>query len=134
MALTDTAEYWQDVKNRPIKHIFTHIKGKDCGHYHVAESDELNSIDCFACKKIIEEDIELKAQLESNNGKRQKKYEVRRKEKKGYKLDSIIKFGKFKGQNKSIEWLINNEPSYFNWLEDKILLHSEVDRYLEARK
>jgi hypothetical protein len=53
---------------------------------------------------------------------------------KGYKLDSIINFGKFKWHNISIKWLINNEPSYFNWLEDKILLHSEVDRYLQARK
>jgi len=131
MALADTAEYWQDVKDRPIKHIFTHVKGKDCGHYHVIESDELDLIDCFACKKIIESDNDLKTQLETNNGKRQRKYKAKQKNKKGYKLDSIIKFGKFKEKNKSIKWLINNEPSYFNWLKDKILLHSEVDRYLK---
>lgn len=134
MALSDTAEYWQDVKRRDYKHVFTHIKGKECGHYHVAESDELIDIDCFACKKLIESDDTLKNTLKANNGKRHRKWEAKQKRKKGYKLDSIIKFGKFKGQNKSIEWLINNEPSYFNWLEDKILLHSEVDRYLEARK
>ena len=134
MALSDTAEYWQDVKRRDYKYVFTHIKGKECGHYRIAESDELNDIDCFACKKIIENDNDLKTRLENNNGKRHSKWQAKQKRKKGYKLDSVIKFGKFKGQNKSIEWLINNEPSYFNWLEDKILLHSEVDRYLEARK
>ena len=134
MALTDTAEYWQDVKRPSNKRVFVHIKGADCGHYHVAESDELNSIDCFACLKLVKADEILKNRLEQNNGKRKRRYEAKRKRKKGYKLDSIIKFGKYKGQNKSIEWIIRNDKSYFNWLEDKLLLNSEVDLYLEALK
>ena len=133
MSLTDTAEYWIDVKRPSTKRVFIHIKGVDCGHYHVAESNELHDIDCFTCKKIIKSDLELKNNLEQNNGKRRKKWENKRKNKKGYKLNSSIKFGKYKGQNKSIEWIINNDSYYFDWLKDKILLHSEVDKYLECK-
>ena len=125
MALTDTKEYWDDVKSSFNKRIFTHIKGIDCGHYHVAHSDELQDIDCFACKKIIDNDDALKQKLLNNNGKAHQKYA----NKKGYKLDSIIKFGKFKGQL-TIRQLIDQQPSYFKWLKDKLLVHIEVDNYL----
>tara|TARA_R110000868_G_scaffold14426_4_gene67188 strand:+ start:14156 stop:14533 length:378 start_codon:yes stop_codon:yes gene_type:complete len=124
MSLPDTAEYWQDVKKHfnTNKHVFTHIKGKDCGHFHVMESKELDEIDCHACKKIIESEPELKLYLEKNNGAR---YLVHRK-KKGFKLSSVIKFGKYKC--KTVQWIIDNDPSYFKWLKDKILLHPELDK------
>lgn len=137
MALSDTAEYWWDVKGNkgyfPNRN-FTHIKGADCGHYHVHESNELDEIDCHACKRLIEGDENLKELLLKNNGNRQRKAENKRKKKKGYKLASIIKFGKFKNDNRCIQDLILNEKSYWSWLKDKILLHPEIDTYLEEIK
>ena len=128
MSLSDTAEYWQDVKKgSSSKYVFTHIKGKDCGHYHVAESKELDEIDCHSCKKIIESDEELKSQLEKNNGARYKNH----RKKKGFKLLSEIRFGKYKG--KTLQWIIDNDINYFNWVKDKILLHPEVDVLMETK-
>lgn len=132
MALSDTAEYWQDVKSRRNKHIFTHIKGVECGHFHAAHSNELNDIDCYACKKLIEADEALKKRLEANNGNAVRKWENKKKKKRGYKLETTIKFGKFNGK-KTIKELIDGERSYFNWLQDKILLHPEVDEYLVVK-
>ena len=63
MSLSDTAEYWWDIKNRPYKHTFTHIKGVDCGHFHVHETQNVNDIDCYACIKLIDSDQELKTNL-----------------------------------------------------------------------
>lgn len=127
MSLPDTAEYWWDVKKHFDKHVFTHIKGKDCGHFHVIESDELDEIDCHACKKIIENDKELKLRLEKNNGKR---YNNHRK-KKGFKLLSVITFGKYKGQ--TLQWIIKNDISYFIWIKNKILLHPEMDELTNTK-
>jgi ribosomal protein S27E len=127
MSLPDTAEYWQDVNRPSNKHVFTHIKGKDCGHFHVTESKELSEIDCHACKKIIENDAELKSQFEKNNGKR---YNDHRK-KKGFKLLSTIKFGKYKCQ--TLQWIIDNDINYFNWVKDKLLFHPEVDALMETK-
>ena len=95
MSLPDTAEYWWNVKKHVVKHIFIHIKGKDCGHFHVAESNELDEIDCHACKKIIENDPELRLLLEKNNGAKYLKH----RKKKGFRLTSKITFGKYKGKN-----------------------------------
>lgn len=127
MSLSDTAEYWQDVKKGSNKYVFTHIKGKDCGHFHVAESKELNEIDCHACKKIIENDAELKSQLENNNGLRYKNH----RKKKGFQLLSQIRFGKYKGKN--LQFIIDNDLNYFNWVKDKLLLHPEVDVLIETK-
>ena len=58
MSLSDTAEYWNDVKaNRGYsgKNFFLHAKGCQCGHFHVMETRYLNEIDCYACLKIIAE-------------------------------------------------------------------------------
>lgn len=77
MALTDTTEYWWDVKNhfenkRPA---FTHIKGYDCGHFHVHETKKLTQVDCYACLKHIENTPELKQRLEqSKQSKEQYKF------------------------------------------------------------
>lgn len=130
MALTDTAEYWQDVKKGSDKRVFVHAQGLDCGHYHKMESDELNHIDCFACLQLIEKDETLKAELEANNGKKHQKWKDKRRKKKGFKLDTIMPFGKYKGQNKTIEWIIKNDRPYFDWVKEKLLLHPEVDEYI----
>jgi len=128
MSLSDTAEYWHDVKKPFYKFTFTHIKGIDCGHSHRCESDELNDINCHACKNILENDQELKLKLESNNGKRYRKH----RNKKGFNLNSYVKFGKYKG--KTIQWIIENDLNYFNWLSQKILTHTEVDEFLKRKK
>lgn len=74
MSLSDTAEYWQDVKKyRENKKVFIHIKNIDCGHYHVIESKNLEDIDCYACKKIIENDPILKEKLEKTRNYKKKK-------------------------------------------------------------
>jgi len=123
MSLPDTAEYWWDVKKHFEKKVFTHAPGLMCGHFHVTESKELQDIDCYACKKLIEQDVELKTKLEQNNGAR---YLTHRK-KKGFQLSSIIKFGKHKG--KTLQWIVDNDKHYFNWVKTKVLLHPELDNY-----
>jgi len=72
MSLPDTAEYWWDVKgyNRSFKHTFTHIKGIECGRYHVAETDVISHIDCKNCKKILAEMPEIKKDIEDKYEKR----------------------------------------------------------------
>ncbi len=127
MALPDTAEYWNDVKRQSNKKVFTHAKGLECGHYHVSESDELQYIDCYTCKKIIESNHELKTKLERNNGKSYRKWEKKRKKKRGFKLDSKMTFGKHK--RKTIQEIIVNHRGYFDWVKNKIVLHPEVDSY-----
>lgn len=61
--------------------------------------------------------------------KREKERDKKQAKKHGFKLDSVIKFGKHKGC--TIKQLIHNHPSYWNWLiENKILLlHPEVQNY-----
>lgn len=67
MSLSDTAEYWWDIKNKPYKHTFTHIKGVDCGHYHVCETKLMDSIDCYACLELIKNDPQIKELVETAN-------------------------------------------------------------------
>jgi hypothetical protein len=126
MSLPDTVEYWWDVKKHfsNPKRVFTHAPGLECGHFHVSESKELDEIDCHACKKLIEQDPILKQRLEQNNGKRY----LQHRRKKGFALTSAIRFGKYKG--KAIQWIIDNDRNYFNWVSNKLLLHPEVDEYL----
>lgn len=60
MALSDTAEYWQDVKASfgRTKHKFTHVPNFDCGHFHIRDAQYINEVDCYACKKALEEGLE----------------------------------------------------------------------------
>ena len=58
MSLPDMAEYWWK-EPRPVKIPFTHIKGFNCGHFHVIETDHLPDVDCRACIKHIQSDVEL---------------------------------------------------------------------------
>jgi hypothetical protein len=62
MTMSDTAEYWWDVKSRQVYtgRNFTHIPNSTCGHIKVATgntttSEYLNDINCFACLKLIKE-------------------------------------------------------------------------------
>jgi hypothetical protein len=54
MSLSDTAEYWQDVKAyRVQKPVFTHKSGLDCGHFHKHETKKNKKVTCYACIKLL---------------------------------------------------------------------------------
>ena len=62
MCLSDTAEYWNDVKSRQyynVKH-FIHIPSSTCGHIkketgNTDISEYLNDINCYACLELIKQ-------------------------------------------------------------------------------
>lgn len=60
--MTDTAEYWNDIKdhfrNRSSKRVFIHYKGLNCGHFHVKETIKMKDVDCYACKELIKKSLE----------------------------------------------------------------------------
>jgi hypothetical protein len=55
MALTDTTEYWWDVKrNHPYTGPdYSHIPGYDCGHRHLYEAKKLGDVNCKSCLEAI---------------------------------------------------------------------------------
>ena len=57
MSLTDTAEYWWDVKTHRTYtgREFYHIPNADCGHRHFHEAKRIGDVNCFACLKLIEQ-------------------------------------------------------------------------------
>ena len=62
MALSDTAEYWLDVKSHHpyMGRHFIHIPRSTCGHINhhtgnVDTSEYLNDINCFACLDLIKQ-------------------------------------------------------------------------------
>lgn len=57
MCLSDTAEYWQDVKrNYPYTGTnFYHIPNVDCGHRHMFTAKLLGDVNCYSCLKLIKE-------------------------------------------------------------------------------
>ena len=65
MTLSDTAEYWQDVReyftNR--RRTFVHILGVDCGHHHGNETLRLRYVDCHACRKLYLENEDLRERV-----------------------------------------------------------------------
>ena len=62
---------------------------------------------------------------------RERKKERKKAKSKGFKLNSNINFGKYKGI-KTIQQIIDNDISYWNWLQlnVKMLLHPEINEYL----
>ena len=60
--MTDTAEYWADVKShKPYEgRQFYHIPGADCGHTHYHEAKKLGNVNCFSCLALIEQGYEHK--------------------------------------------------------------------------
>lgn len=58
MSLSDTAEYWNDVKKyRGWYGVtgFWHAKGCKCGHFHKNETRYISEVDCKACLKVLSE-------------------------------------------------------------------------------
>lgn len=65
MSLTDTAEYWQDVKAfRPYRGYtpIYHIPHADCGHSHRHVAILLGDVTCKDCLKMISEGYEHQLQ------------------------------------------------------------------------
>ena len=62
---------------------------------------------------------------------RERKKEAKRAKNKGFKLSTFITIGKYKGCQKTIQWIIDNDSSYWNWLiaNNVLLLHPEVNEY-----
>jgi len=62
MALSDTAEYWQDIKSHYpyMGREFYHIPMADCGHRHLHEAKRIGDVNCFSCLKLIEEGFDPK--------------------------------------------------------------------------
>jgi len=60
MALTDTAEYWHDVKSHYpyMGREFYHIPNTNCGHRHLHEAKRIDDVNCFACLQLIEQGYE----------------------------------------------------------------------------
>lgn len=65
--------------------------------------------------------------------KREREREKKRAKKKGYKLETQIRFGKHSG--KTIKDIIDKFPSYWNWLlsNNVLLLHPETKEYSSSR-
>ena len=57
--MTDTAEYWQDVKKKSayVGVQYSHIPDIDCGHRHLHETSIIKNINCNACKKLLTPEI-----------------------------------------------------------------------------
>jgi len=56
MCLSDTAEYWQDVKRSRMPYMGTdyyHIPNADCGRKHWHEAKAIDDVNCSDCLKLI---------------------------------------------------------------------------------
>jgi len=62
---------------------------------------------------------------------REAKKAIKKAKNKGFKLNSTITIGKYKGL-KTIQWIIDNDKSYWNWLvqNNVLLLHPEIKSLL----
>jgi hypothetical protein len=58
MTLSDTAEYWQDVKRPYSGPDYYHVPGFPCGHKHLFEAKYIDEVNCRACKKAIAAGLE----------------------------------------------------------------------------
>lgn len=90
MCLSDTAEYWQDVKRKSMYfggNEFRHAKGVECGHNHnIMDTEYIDDVECNACKRIIQEGKAI-GMIE---GKAPETYYMSNKEKKDYNRQKIF--------------------------------------------
>lgn len=50
-----TREPQQHTRKR--KKVFNHFKDLNCGHYHISETRDKKSVDCYSCIKILNDGI-----------------------------------------------------------------------------
>lgn len=132
--MTDTAEYWNDIKRRSFTPTYYCLQGIDCGYSHKYETTKIHNVSCRGCLEIISKDCELSEKRQNAILSQKRKQEHARRKKKGYKLQSIIKFGKYKGYQRTLQWVIDNDNSYFRWMQGKVLFHPEVDVFINKLK
>jgi hypothetical protein len=53
--MSDTAEYWWDVKATKAWYgtTFYHIPNAPCGHRHLHEAKKLGNVNCYSCLELI---------------------------------------------------------------------------------
>lgn len=136
--MTDTAEYWNDVRQHFSRYrpTYTCLVNLECKYEHKYETKHISSVTCRSCLEIIYKTPELSKRLEASLNQRKENEEKTRKKKRGFKLTSRISFGKYKFQNKTIQWIIDNDRRYFSWMINQkvILTHPDVDDYFTQNK
>lgn len=127
---------------------FYHISGINCGHNDnriALVSLNVEEIDCPSCKYILNKNPEFKNKMvadyeptrlrkERNRKMNDKKKAKKRAEKRGYKLANHFKFGKYNKQGKSVQWVIENDRGYYQWLvsSNVVLFHPEVELFFNS--
>lgn len=126
--MTDTAEYWNDVKRhfRGLRPTYVCLKNLVCAYETKYETKKITNVTCRSCKEIIGKTPLLAKRLEDSERSRRNSI----KESSGYKLTSQIKFGKYKQLRKTIQWIIDNDNRYFQWLVGVIVVHPELDKFI----
>lgn len=86
MALSDTAEYWNDIRNSSNRYHPTHASVNTCHLQGGTISNVPDQIDCYYCKKLMTaESLETMAKLETNHlrnretAARQKRSKIKKK-------------------------------------------------------
>lgn len=92
MSMSDTAEYWFDVKSRQPYYgpDYYHVPNFECGHRHLFEAKYIDQVNCKDCKKALlagiehtlksaelhkkEDEDRAKGAIEKNKNRWRKKY------------------------------------------------------------
>jgi len=87
MSLSDTAEYWWDIKRHRESNSFRHAKGVNCGHNHnTIDTEYIEDVECNACKRIIKEGNTIGMK----EGKAPEMYYMSNSEKKHYRKQKLF--------------------------------------------
>ncbi len=75
MSLSDTAEYWWDVKRPYMGPEYYHIPGFECGRKHWNEAKYIHQVNCTECKEAIKSgynhNLKTKEQYEADIAKQE---------------------------------------------------------------
>ena len=111
-----------------------------CGNGVLSQAFE--NIKLSGCRSVVvgdlfpltdDSEIEVIQRMKLKYRKKEKKHENKLANKKGFKLNSIITFGKHNGY--SIKELIDKKSSYWQWLLENnvLLLHPETIEYCNKK-
>jgi len=141
MSLSDTAEYWNDVKrnNNRSKLPFTHLIGLDCGYYHVCDTKNLADIDCYACIKLLSKDqVRERERIKKERSKNRKKRYSKSPNEYRKPENRIISWGKYLGKKfgevpiSYLYWFVKNAYPQMKdkkrWAKEEILRREEILR------
>lgn len=57
MSMSDTAEYWNDIKRPYTGPDYYHIPGAECGHRHLYEAKYIDQVNCKGCLQLLKDGI-----------------------------------------------------------------------------